>query len=70
MIKTPFWGHFGPFLPKHRQMEIFPKHRAPSVFRFYNYLTICQKSEKTNNPTLKKRVINNMLTNVRTGPNS
>ena len=28
--------------------------RAQSVFKYSNYLTICKKSEKTNDPFLKK----------------
>ena len=45
--KNLFWGHFGPFLPKFGQKWIFLEKIALSVFRYSNYLSLCQKSAKT-----------------------
>ena len=52
--KTLILGHFGPFLPKFGQMRFFLKNRALSVFITYCPLTSCKKSEKTNEPILRK----------------
>ena len=41
-----FWGYFGPFLPKIWQKWIFLEKRVLSVFRYSNYLSLCQKLEK------------------------
>ena len=46
--KKLFWGQFGPLLLKFGQMWISLEKRAPSVFKYFNYLPSCQKSEKTN----------------------
>ena len=45
--KNLFWGHFGPFLPKFGQKWIFLEKIVLSVFRYSNYLSLCQKSAKT-----------------------
>ena len=50
--KPYFWGHFGLFLPKFRQKWISLEKRA--LTRYSNYLPSCQKSEKTNEPFLRK----------------
>ena len=52
--KTSFLGHFWPFLAIFGQIRISPKNRAPSVFCTYGPLTSCKKSEKTNEPILRK----------------
>jgi len=52
--KTSFLGHFWPFLAIFGQMHFFLKNRAPSVFIIYGPLTSCKKSEKTNEPILRK----------------
>ena len=52
--KNLFWGHFGPFLPKFGQKWIFLEKRALSVLRYSNYISLCQKLEKTIEEFLKK----------------
>ena len=49
-ILGPFWA----FLPKFWQKWIFLEKRAVSVFKYFNYLPLCQKSEKTNDPFPRK----------------
>ena len=44
--KNLILGHFGPFLPKFGQTWIFLETIALSVFRYSNYLWLCQKSAK------------------------
>ena len=51
--KTLFWSHFGPLWHKLGEKWIFLKKRTLSVFKYFNYLPSCQKSEKTNEPFLK-----------------
>ena len=46
-LKKKSWGHFGCFLHKFGQKWIFLEKRALSLFRYSNYLTWCQKSQKT-----------------------
>ena len=46
--------YFRPFLPQRPKIRIFPKNRAPSVFIIYGPLTSCKKSEKSNEPILRK----------------
>ena len=52
--KNVFWDHFGPFLPKFGQKWIFLEIRVLSVFRYSNYLSLCQKFEKTVEQFLRK----------------
>ena len=52
--KSPFWAHFDPLFPKKGKTGFFPKNRAPSLFCVYWTLTSCKKSEKTNEPILRK----------------
>ena len=52
--KTSFLARFGPFWPKNGQMDFFLKNRATSVFIIYGPLTSCKKSEKNNEPILRK----------------
>ena len=53
-FKNILWGHFGSFLPKLRKKWIFLVKRATPVFKYSNYLPLWQKSEKTNEPFLRK----------------
>ena len=48
----PFWacGHFAQIWAKMN----FPRKKSLSVFKYSNYLSSCQKSEKTNMPFLGK----------------
>ena len=52
--KTLIWNHFGLFLPKFGQKSISLEKRTLSVFKYSNYLPSCKKSEKTNDPFLRK----------------
>ena len=52
--KTLFWGHLGAFWPKFWQNWIFLEKKALSAYRYSNYLTLCQKSEKTIVPFPRK----------------
>ena len=52
--KTLFRAHPGPFCPIWGQKWIFLEKRALSVFQYSNYLPLCQKSEKPNEPFLRK----------------
>ena len=52
--KALFRGHFGPFLPKFGWKWIFLERKALSVFKYSDCLPLCQKSEKTNEPFLRK----------------
>ena len=45
---------FGPFLALFGQIRIFMKNRAPSLFIIYGPLTSWKKSEKSNEPILRK----------------
>ena len=49
------WGQFGPFLLKFGQKWIYLEKRTLPVFKFFNYLPSCQKSEKTNESFPKKK---------------
>ena len=52
--KKPYFGeHFGPFLPKFEQKWNFLGKGALSVFKYYSYLPLYQKSEKTNQLSLR-----------------
>ena len=51
--KTLFCVHSGPFWPNWGQKWIFLEKRALSVFQYSNYLPLCQKSEKPNEPFLR-----------------
>ena len=62
--KTQFWGHFGIFFPKFEQKWIFLEKTGLSVFRYSNYLTLCQKSEKAIGQSLRKTL--NWQTNRQT----
>ena len=44
----------GPFCPNLGKYEFSWKKRALLVFKYSNYLPLCQKSEKTNEPFLRK----------------
>ena len=52
--KTPFWSPSRSFLSKFRQKWIFLEKRALSAFQYLNYLPLHQKSEKFNEPFLRK----------------
>ena len=52
--KAYFEAILGPFLPKLGQKWIFLEERALSVFQYWNFLPLCQKSEKSNEPLLRK----------------
>ena len=47
----PFWALLGQKRPKG---IFFFENRAPSLFNIYGPLTSCRKSEKTNDPILRK----------------
>ena len=54
--KTLFWGpcdHFGLFCPNLGKNE-FSWKKTLSAFKYSNYLSLCQKSEKINVPFLRK----------------
>ena len=51
---TLLWAHSGPFFPKFGQKIIFLEKSTPSVFKYSNYLPLCQKSVKPNEPFLRK----------------
>ena len=48
--KPYFWAVFAPNLPP----KIFFENRAPSLFEHCHFTPLCQKSEKTNEPILRK----------------
>ena len=52
--KNPILGPFWVLLPKLGQKWIFLEKRPLSVFQYSNYLPLCQKSEKPNEPFLRK----------------
>ena len=52
--KHPILGPFGALLPNLGQKWIFLEKRALSVFQYSNYLLLRQKSEKPNEPFLRK----------------
>ena len=52
--KDLFWTHFGLLLPKFEQKLIFLGKRTLSAFKYSNYLPLCQKSIKPNEPFLRK----------------
>ena len=54
ILKTLFWGRFGPLYRKSGQKWIFLEKRALSVFKYSNYLPPGQKSVKTDEPFLRK----------------
>ena len=47
-MRNFFLNHIGPFLPKHGKMRIFLKSPALPVFSYYESLSSCKKSEKSN----------------------
>ena len=51
--KIPFCSYSGLFLPKFGQKWISLEKRAMSFFKYSNYLPLCQKSEKSNEPFLR-----------------
>ena len=53
-FKILIFGHFPPTFPFLGKKQIFSKKIGLSVFTFYNYLTIMQKSKNTNEQTAKK----------------
>ena len=52
--KTYFRGHFGPFCPNLSKNEISWKKELCQFFNYYNYLSLFQKSENTNQLSLRK----------------
>ena len=52
--KTLIFDYSGQFLPKFWQKLIFLEKEALSLFKNFNFLTLHQKSEKTNKPFLRK----------------
>ena len=52
--KTYFRGHFGPFCPNLSKNEISWKKELCQFFNYYNYLSLRQKSENTNQLSLRK----------------
>ena len=48
----PFW----PFSPKFGQKWIFLEKKSVLVIEYSNYLPLCQKSEKTNLPFLRRKL--------------
>ena len=52
--RTLFWGHFGLFFPNLDKNEFSLEKRTLSVFKYFNYLPSCKKSEKTNETFLKE----------------
>ena len=52
--KPPFWGHSVLLLPKFWQKWIFLEKMALPVFKYFNYLPLCQKSEKIKDRFLRK----------------
>ena len=54
-FKILIFGHFRPTFPFLEKKRIFSKKIGLSVFIFYNYLTIMQKSKNTNEQTAKKK---------------
>ena len=53
--KEPYLGPFlGPFYPNLGKNYFFLEKRTLSVFRYSNYLSLCQKSEKTIEQFLRK----------------
>ena len=55
-VLGPFWTFFAQIWVK---MNFPGKTNALSVFKYSNYLLSCQKSEKTNEPFLKKNELMN-----------
>ena len=53
-FKILIFGHFPTTFPFLGKKRIFSKKIGLSVFTFYNYLTIMQKSKNTNEQTAKK----------------
>ena len=54
MLKGPFLGKFFEVFSIFSIFSIFLKNRASSLFKFHGPLTSCKKSEKTNEPILRK----------------
>ena len=53
-LQNPILGPFWSLLPKCGSKMNFSGKRALSVFQYLNYLPLCQKSEKPNEPFLRK----------------
>ena len=54
--KKPYFGAIlGPFCPNFGKNEFSCK-RALSIFKYFNYLPLCKKSEKTKEPFLRKNL--------------
>ena len=51
--KTLFWAHSGPFCPNLGQKWVFLEKRL-SAFQYSTNLPLCKKSEKPNQPFLRK----------------
>ena len=52
--KPLFWAHFGPISDPIGPTKFFIKNRALSHLRVYHFAPLCKKSEKTNEPILRK----------------
>ena len=52
--ETLFWGLFMVVFSKFEQKWFFLEKKALTVFTYSNYLPSCKKSEKTNEPSLRK----------------
>ena len=52
--KPYFGGYFEPFLPTLRKKSISLGKRALSFFKYSDYLTLCKKSNKTDDQFLRK----------------
>ena len=55
--KPYFWANLGQksaIMAKNGQIRFFFKNPAPSLFKLGNFLSSCKKSEKSNEPILRK----------------
>ena len=52
--KTLFSGQKSAIMAQNGQIRFFFKNRAPSLFKLGNFLSSCKKSEKSNEPILRK----------------
>ena len=56
MQKTSFWANFDHFYSKLDKLDFFLENQALSVFSSDKIFHSCKKSEKTNQPFLRKTV--------------
>ena len=52
--KTLFLGYFASFFTKFAQKQTFPGKKGSAIFEIFQLSTTCKKSEKTNEPFLRK----------------